>query len=137
MELVVPAARHLVFGLGLDPFWARHAHGSNTTEISNYLGLLTFALAIGWLVVVYRRRAALGRTRLVEVSAGLMTAFVVTFLFIAEYIIIVIAFFSILFTRKWPRSMFDFTVGIMRWRTRANAYGYFWMTEQYPPFSLD
>jgi hypothetical protein len=62
---------------------------------------------------------------------------VVGFLFIAEYIIIVIAFFSILFTRKWPRSMFDFTVGIMRWRTRANAYGYFWMTEQYPPFSLD
>ena len=62
---------------------------------------------------------------------------VVSFLFLAEYIIIVIAFFAILFTRKWPRSMFDFTVGIMRWRTRANAYGYFWMTEKYPPFSLD
>jgi hypothetical protein len=62
---------------------------------------------------------------------------VVGFLFIAEYVVIVIAFFSILFTRKWPRSMFDFTVGIVRWRTRANAYGYFWMTEKYPPFSLD
>ncbi|MEA2389842.1 MAG: hypothetical protein QOG41_2615 [Thermoleophilaceae bacterium] len=62
---------------------------------------------------------------------------VVGFLFIAEYIVVVIAFFSILFTRQWPRSMFDFTVGIMRWRTRANAYGYYWMTEQYPPFSLD
>jgi len=62
---------------------------------------------------------------------------VVSFLFLAEYIIIVIAFFAILFTRKWPRSMFDFTVGIMRWRTRANAYGYFWMTEKYPPFSLE
>jgi hypothetical protein len=62
---------------------------------------------------------------------------VVGFLFIAEYIVIVITFFSILFTRKWPRSMFDFTVGIIRWRTRANAYGYFWMTEEYPPFSLD
>jgi hypothetical protein len=62
---------------------------------------------------------------------------VVAFLFIAEYIILVITFFSILFTRKWPRSMFDFTVGIIRWRTRANAYGYFWMTEEYPPFSLD
>jgi hypothetical protein len=33
--------------------------------------------------------------------------------------------------------MFDFTVGIVRWRTRVNAYGYFWMTEKYPPFSLD
>jgi hypothetical protein len=62
---------------------------------------------------------------------------VVGFLFIAEWIILVIAFFSILFTRKWPRSMFDFTVGILRWRTRANAYGYFWMTEEYPPFSLE
>lgn len=81
VELVVPAARHLVFGLGLDSFWARHLHGSNTTEISNYLGLLTFALAIGWLVVVYRRRAALRGTRLVEVTAGLVTAFVVGFLF--------------------------------------------------------
>lgn len=81
IELVVPAARHLVFGLGLDAFWARHLHGSNTTEISNYLGLLTFALAIGWLVVVYRRRAALRGTRLVEVTAGLVTAFVIGFLF--------------------------------------------------------
>jgi Inner membrane component of T3SS, cytoplasmic domain/Domain of unknown function (DUF4389) len=62
---------------------------------------------------------------------------VISFLFLAEYIVILIAFFSILFTRQWPRSMFDFTVGIVRWRTRANAYGYYWMTEQYPPFSLD
>jgi Inner membrane component of T3SS, cytoplasmic domain/Domain of unknown function (DUF4389) len=62
---------------------------------------------------------------------------VITFLFIAEWIVILIAFFSILFTRQWPRSMFDFTVGIIRWRTRATAYGYYWMTEQYPPFSLD
>jgi len=62
---------------------------------------------------------------------------VISFLFLAEYVVIVITFFSILFTRKWPRSMFDFTVGIIRWRTRANAYGYLWMTEQYPPFSLE
>jgi len=62
---------------------------------------------------------------------------VVGFLFLAEYIVIIVAFFAILFTRKWPRSMFDFTVGIMRWRTRANAYGYFWMTDKYPPFSLE
>jgi O-antigen/teichoic acid export membrane protein len=81
IELVVPAARHLVFGLGLDSFWAGRLHGSNTTEISNYLGLLTFALAIAWLVIVYRRRAALRPTRLPQVTAGLVTAFVVAFLF--------------------------------------------------------
>jgi hypothetical protein len=58
LELVVPAARHLVLGGGLDSFWARHSHGSNGTEISNYLGLLTFALAIGWIVLAFRRRRA-------------------------------------------------------------------------------
>ena len=62
--------------------------------------------------------------------------FVIYFLFIAESIVLFIAFFAILFTRKWPRSMFDFTVGIVRWRTRAVGY-YLWMTEEYPPFSLD
>ena len=52
-------------------------HGSpNFTEISNYLGLLTFALAIGWLVVVVRRRHGLPAA-----TAGLVAAFVVGFLF--------------------------------------------------------
>ena len=60
--------------------------------------------------------------------------FIVGFLFIAEWIVLFITFFAILFTRKWPRGMFDFTVGIMRWRTRAFGYGYAWMTEKYPPF---
>ena len=50
LELVVPAPNHLVFDL--DSFWRRHMHGSpNFTEISNFLGLVTIALAIGWLVV--------------------------------------------------------------------------------------
>ena len=59
------------------------------------------------------------------------------FLFIAEIVVVFIVFFAILFTRKWPRGMFDFTVGIMRWRSRVNAYAIMWTTEQYPPFSLD
>jgi Inner membrane component of T3SS, cytoplasmic domain/Domain of unknown function (DUF4389) len=61
---------------------------------------------------------------------------VIYFLFIAEGIILFIAWFAVIFTRKWPRSMFDFTVGILRWRTRLIAYTV-WMTEEYPPFSLD
>jgi FHA domain-containing protein/uncharacterized protein DUF4389 len=61
---------------------------------------------------------------------------VLYFLFIAEGIILFISLFAVLFTRRWPRSMFDFTVGIMRWRARATAYA-LWMTEEYPPFSLD
>lgn len=81
IELVVPAARHLVFGLGLDSFWARHAHGSNLTEMSNYLGLLTFALAIVWLVVAVRRRQTVAVRPLVPATVGLVVAFVVAFLF--------------------------------------------------------
>lgn len=61
---------------------------------------------------------------------------VIYFLFIAEAIILFIAWFAVIFTRQWPRSMFDFTVGILRWRTRVGAYAV-WMTEEYPPFSLD
>jgi O-antigen/teichoic acid export membrane protein len=74
LELVVPAANHLVFGL--DSFWLRHAHGSNTTEMSNYLGLLTIALALAWIVLTLR-----GRTRAGTATAGLVVAFVVAFLF--------------------------------------------------------
>ncbi len=75
LELVVPPANHLLFDL--DSFWRRHNHGSpNFTEITNYLGLLTIALAIGWLVVVLRRRNGMA-----AVTAGLVSAFVVGFLF--------------------------------------------------------
>ncbi|MDX6407396.1 MAG: hypothetical protein QOE13_467 [Gaiellaceae bacterium] len=75
LELVVPAANHVVFDL--HSFWRRHMHGSpNLTEITNYLGLVTFALAIGWLVVVLRRRNGTA-----AVTAGLVAAFVVGFLF--------------------------------------------------------
>jgi O-antigen/teichoic acid export membrane protein len=73
-ELVVPAPNHLVFGL--NGFWRRHVHGSNLTEISNYLGLVTLALALTWLVLVLGRRN--GRA---AATAGLVATFVVGFLF--------------------------------------------------------
>jgi hypothetical protein len=75
LELVIPAPNHVLFDL--DSFWRRHMHGSpNFTEISNTLGVLTFALAIAWLVIVVRRRNAMA-----AVTAGLVAAFVVGFLF--------------------------------------------------------
>jgi O-antigen/teichoic acid export membrane protein len=80
LELVVPAAHNLVAGGRLDSFWAAHLHGSNTTEITNYLGLLTFALAAGWLVTAILRRKALSEDTRVA-TAGLTTAFVVGLLF--------------------------------------------------------
>jgi hypothetical protein len=74
VELVVPAPNHLFFNL--NSYWQRHMHGSNFTEISNYVGLVTFVLAAVWLVVVVRRRNGNA-----AVTAGLVTAFVVGFLF--------------------------------------------------------
>ncbi len=74
VELVVPAPNHLFFSL--NSFWARNLHGSNVTEMSNYLGLVTLALALVWLAVVARRRN--GNAAL---TLGLVTAFVVGFLF--------------------------------------------------------
>jgi len=49
---------------------------------------------------------------------------------------IVIAWFAILFTGTYPRSLFDYVVGVLRWTNRVNAYAFTLVTDQYPPFSL-
>jgi O-antigen/teichoic acid export membrane protein len=59
VELIVPPHGNHVLGGALDSFWASRYHGSNPTETRNYLGLLTIVLALGWVVVAWRRRAAL------------------------------------------------------------------------------
>ena len=59
--------------------------------------------------------------------------FVAGVLFFIAYFVVVIAFFAILFTKKFPQGMFDFNVVALRWQNRANVYSY-WMTEKYPPW---
>ena len=61
---------------------------------------------------------------------------VLLFLSIAVLVSIVIAWFAILFTGRYPRSLFDFVVGVMRWTNRVNAYAFTLVTDQYPPFRL-
>ena len=60
---------------------------------------------------------------------------VLLFLFIAVYFVYIIAFFAILFTKRFPRGLFDFTVGVHRWNYRVSAYTAL-LRDEYPPFSL-
>ena len=58
-------------------------------------------------------------------------------LWIAYVVVGFIAFWAILFTGKFPKKLFGFNAGVLRWTWRVNFYGYWILgTDQYPPFSL-
>jgi hypothetical protein len=61
---------------------------------------------------------------------------VLFFLGIAVLVSIIVAWFAILFTGRYPRTLFDLVVGVMRWTNRVNAYAFTLVTDQYPPFRL-
>ena len=63
---------------------------------------------------------------------------VLFFLYIGFVVVWIIAFFAILFTGKYPRGLFDFTTGVLRWTWRVNFYTYQALgTDKYPPFTLE
>ena len=57
-------------------------------------------------------------------------------LWLVALVVIVIAWFAILVTGRYPRSLFDFVVGVGRWSLRVAAYAFLLLTDRYPPFSL-
>jgi hypothetical protein len=113
-----------------------------TYNVYAYVGLLRdeyppFSLDAGQYPVVFEASAPGELSRwLIFVKWLLVIPNMIVYLFvaIAAFVVGFIAWFAILFTGKYPRGMFDFVVGSMRWGARVNAYTNLW-TDQYPPFS--
>jgi hypothetical protein len=81
-------------------------------------GLLLLKVFLGWLYV------------------GIPHGIVLWLYGIAVSVVTFISFWAILFTGKYPRGMFDFVVGYIRWTTRVNAYITL-LRDEYPPFSSE
>jgi hypothetical protein len=61
---------------------------------------------------------------------------VLFFLDIAAVVVVIVAWFAILVTGRYPRGMFDFVEGVIRWNNRVAGYALTLVTDQYPPFRL-
>ena len=82
------------------------------TDLNRWLPLVKWLLAIPHFIVLF-------------------------FLSVGAFFVVVIAWFAILFTGRYPRGLFDFVVGVGRWWLRVDAYAFLLVTDRYPPFALD
>jgi hypothetical protein len=61
---------------------------------------------------------------------------VLAFLYLAVVIVLIVVWFAILFTGRYPRPIFEFVEGVIRWHNRVVGYAFILVTDRYPPFSL-
>jgi hypothetical protein len=87
------------------------AHPDAQQELNRWLPLVKWFLAIPHYVVLF-------------------------FLYIAAVVLVIVVWFAILFTGRYPRGIFDFVEGVIRWHNRVVGYAFVLVTDQYPPFRL-
>jgi hypothetical protein len=61
---------------------------------------------------------------------------VLAFLWLGVLIVVIVAWFAILFTGRYPRALFDYVEGVVRWHNRVIGYAFILVTDRYPPFRL-
>jgi hypothetical protein len=61
---------------------------------------------------------------------------VLFFLYLGVIVTVIAAWFAILFTGRYPRGIFDYVEGVIRWHNRVVAYAFILVTDRYPPFTL-
>jgi hypothetical protein len=61
---------------------------------------------------------------------------VLLFVDIGAFFALIAAWFSIVFTGRYPGGIYDFIVGVMRWHNRVAGYAFIMVTDEYPPFRL-
>ncbi|TDD63866.1 DUF4389 domain-containing protein [Jiangella aurantiaca] len=81
------------------------------TELNRWLPLVKWLLAIPHYIVLF-------------------------FLHIGAIVAVIISWFAVLFTGRYPRGLFDYVEGAIRWQNRVAAYAFVLVTDQYPPFRL-